>query len=157
MPSWKHREHSIKIQTVLQDRGFPQGSWEFMKAGWGFPLNGGYFWSCCVVCTRPILSGCSAPKRSTPSPRVLLGRSLKQQTSPCCTQAASHRALPLPKPSSKASGTGPRASRFQWGQRLKIGLLKHPWLNWVSSWKEKKKKFPLGSSVSVQPTFSKVG
>ena len=73
MPSWKHREHSIKIQTVLQDRGFPQGSWEFMKAGWGFPLNGGYFWSCCVVCTRPILSGCSAPKRSTPSPRVLLG------------------------------------------------------------------------------------
>lgn len=56
-------------------------------------------------------------------------RSLKQQTSPCCTQAASHRALPLPKPSSKASGTGPRASRFQWGQRLKIGLLKHPWLN----------------------------
>jgi hypothetical protein len=54
---------------------------------------------------------------------------LKQQTCPRCTQAACHGALPLPKPSSKASGTGPRASRCQWGQRLKTGLLKHPWLN----------------------------
>ena len=44
-------------------------------------------------------------------------------------QASSNGALPLPKLSSKASGAGPRFSRFQWGQRLKIGLLKHPWLN----------------------------
>ena len=100
MPSWKHREHSIKIQTVLQDRGFPQGdiyiykSWELMQAGWGFSPEWWIFLKlvCGVHTPCPLrLLGPQAPRTlSVGSAR----RPLKQQTSLRCTRCAWDRPAP---------------------------------------------------------------